>query len=186
MAESVLSSLVKTDKETRDSLVSIDKTLQKIYGVQQGQAKAESKANKREKQNKKRKSGDKPLTKMLGLDKEAKKKKKGILGSILGGLLGPIAGLLASVSIPALLGALGLGAVGAGIFAYFKSPGFKKFVDEKIFTPIGDYLKETLPKIGDFLAKELNGIGKNHQGSRLEIVTTMGSRWWQSTKTSCS
>ncbi len=160
MAESVLSSLVKTDKETRDSLVSIDKTLQKIYSVQQGQAKAEAKANRRSNQDKKRKSGDKPLTKMLGLDKEAKKKKKGILGSILDGLLGPIAGLLASVSIPALLGALGLGAVGAGIFAYFKSPGFKKFVDEKIFTPIGDYLKETLPKIGDWIARELNDIGR--------------------------
>ena len=66
--------LVKTDKETRDSLVSIDKTLLKIYNVQRDQAKAEAKTNKRNKQDKKRKSGDKPLTKMLGLDKEAKKK----------------------------------------------------------------------------------------------------------------
>ncbi len=78
MAESVLSSLVKTDKETRDSLVSIDKTLQKIYSVQQGQAKAEAKANKRSNQDKKRKSGDKTLySKILGGNGKEKKEKKG-------------------------------------------------------------------------------------------------------------
>ena len=50
MADSVLSKLVKTDKETKDRLVSIDNTLQKMLLNDQKMAKNEDKRFKREQQ----------------------------------------------------------------------------------------------------------------------------------------
>ena len=65
MAESVLSKLVGTDKETKASLVSIDTTLQKMYAVQAKEAKQDAKRAKRSAQDDKRDKGDKSLVSKL-------------------------------------------------------------------------------------------------------------------------
>ena len=101
MAESVLSSLVKTDKETKDHLEQINGTLNKIYKLQVATAKEESAHRKRLEQKAKRKSGDR-LGAVMGTTKDKKdkdKKKGGLLdmlgnltsiGTFLGSLLGPL------------------------------------------------------------------------------------------------
>ena len=64
---SVLSKIVKTDAETKEHLESIDTTLGKIYELQLGTEKRESKEAKRKKQSDKRRKGDSFLDR-LNLD----------------------------------------------------------------------------------------------------------------------
>ena len=134
MAESVLSKLVKTDKETKERLVSIDNTLQKILLNDQKIAKIEEKRYKREQQSNKRKSGDKTLTgKILGGRERDKKEKKGFLDGL--------QGLFKNLSIAGILSKLGLGAL---IGSYILSPGFRKLVKDNILKPLGGVIKEGL------------------------------------------
>ena len=50
-----------------------------------------------------------------------------------------------------LMKALGIGAIGGVLLAYFKSERFKKFVDEKILSPVGDVIKQGF---SDFFLKD--------------------------------
>ncbi len=134
MAESVLSKLVKTDKETKERLVSIDNTLQKMLLNDQKMAKNEDKRFKREQQSSKRRSGDKTLTsKILGGKGKDKKEKKGFLDGLLG--------LFKNFGMAALVAKLGLGALIGG---YIASPGFRKLVNDNILKPLGGVIKEGL------------------------------------------
>lgn len=142
MAESVLSKLVKTDKETKERLVSIDNTLQKILLNDQKIAKIEEKRYKREQQSNKRKSGDKTLTgKILGEKSKNKKEKKGFLDGLLGGILGPLSSLIGGIGIPNILAALGITALGSTIAGYFTSKKFRDFLDKNVGVPLGRALE---------------------------------------------
>ncbi len=142
MAESVLSKLVGTDKETKERLVSIDNTLQKMLLNDQKMAKNEDKRYKREQQSSKRRSGDKTLTsKILGGKGKDKKEKKGFLDGLLGAIIGPLGALIGGIGIPTILGALGITALGATIAGYFTSKKFKDFLDKNVGVPLGRALE---------------------------------------------
>jgi len=159
MAESVLSQLVKTDKETKDSLKSIDTNLAKIYKLQVANAKSDAAHKKRLEQEAKRKKGDRLLG-ALGKKKpgDKKKDKKGLLESLFGGGLGKL------VTAGLLLKALGIGAIGAAIVGYIGSEKFRKFVNEKIIFPVGDFIKNTLlPQVNKLFKDAINNIGESVQ-----------------------
>ena len=141
MAESVLSRLVKTDKETKVNLDQINGTLDKMYKLQVKTAKDEVAYRKRTEQQAK-KSGDR-LGTLMGTNKaKEKKEKKGFLSKladIFGGVLG---GLTAA----GLFKALETAALGGVIIGYFKSPAFRKFVNDFILKPLGGAILEILCK----------------------------------------
>lgn len=145
MADSVLSKLVGTDKETKKTLESIDTTLEKIYKQQKEQFKKENTEKKRASRQAKRKQAD-TLNRALGLEGkskgEDKKKKEGLFGSLLKGL-----------DLKKILAIAGLG---AAVAAYFKSPGFRNLVNESVLKPMWGAIKVGL--IGE------NGLfGKKNQ-----------------------
>lgn len=154
-----MNSLLDKIKDQNKTLITIqtstkksEEVLGKILALQEKEAKKKEKDRKdlasrlkREQQTKKRLSADRlPPDKLRDKIKSGKgEKKKGLLESLFGG-----AGLLK---------ALGLGAIGAAIVGYIKSPEFKKFVDEKIFQPIGDFINN---EFKDFIVNQvLNPLG---------------------------
>lgn len=155
-----MNSLLDKIKDQNKTLITIqtstkksEEVLGKILTLQEKEAKKKEKDRKdlasrlkREKQVKKRLSADRsPPNKLrdkIGSGK--KEKKKGLLESLFGGL-GGLGGLLGGLG---LVKALGLGAIGAAIAGYIGSPEFKKFVDENIFQPLGDFVRDVvLPTI---------------------------------------
>ena len=147
MAQSVLSQLVKTDKETRENLSSINTTLHKIYKIQSKTASLEEQRFRREQQNKKREKGDKGLAKIVAdrIVGDKKKKKGGVLG-MLGDLFGSIAksgGLIAALGGAAVvLKVLGIAAIGGVIIGYIRSERFRNFVNDYILKPLGGVILE--------------------------------------------
>ena len=139
--ENLLQSIVLGHKDTQKKLEEQTDVLNKILDVQKNELKAEQKRDRREAQATKRRkadeAGDGLLGKMLGKEK---KKGKGLLGTILGG----IGALLTGLGGLGLVKALGLGAIGAAIGAYFTNDKFRKFLNEKVFTPMGGFIKEGL------------------------------------------
>ena len=139
--ENLLQSIVLGHKETQKKMDEQTDVLNKILDVQKNELKAEQRREKREAQASKRRksdeSGDGLLGKMLGKEK---KKGKGILATILGG----IGSLLTGLGGLGLVKALGLGAIGASIAAYFTNDKFRKFLNEKVFAPMGGFIKEGL------------------------------------------
>ena len=81
MADSVLSKLVQTDKDTKKSLESIDSTLQKIYKLESKTTKVEETQRKRAVSDSKKRTAEDVgvLDKVM---KKEGKKKKGILASL--------------------------------------------------------------------------------------------------------
>lgn len=101
---SVLSKIVKTDAETKEHLESIDTTLGKIYELQLGTEKRESKEAKRKKQSDKRRKGDSFLDRLNLDEKEKKEQRKGLFdtlkdffGKLGSGLVGGIGGLISNL-----------------------------------------------------------------------------------------
>ena len=88
MIENVLSKLVGSGKETKSTLSSIDKTLQKMLLNDQKTARKEEKRLNRERQSNKRKSGDSPLKQKaksaISSGKDKKKDKKWFFMAIYG------------------------------------------------------------------------------------------------------
>jgi hypothetical protein len=64
-------------------------------------------------------------------------------------MLGGIGNILGSIGGPALLAALGIGAIGAAITGYIASPEFRKFVNDYILIPLGNVLTKTIPALLD-------------------------------------
>jgi len=131
--------------------------LKKILTLQVKENKQETKEKKRAARDSKRRKADASLLKniMGGGKKAGKKKQKGLFDWIkdaLGGLFSIGGGKLAALLG---LGALGI-AIGGAIAAYIGSPKFRKAVNKYIFTPLGNFIKDTLiPQ----LQKALMGLG---------------------------
>ena len=125
----------------RTDIKSIKTTLEKIYKLEVKTEKRETKEAKREKQNQKRRSGDFKLKNLLGItSNDQRKTKKGILG-----LLGNIFKSILSIGATPLLVAAGIGLVGGAVVAYIKSEEFRKHVNEKVLTPLGEAMAKAAP-----------------------------------------
>lgn len=139
MNNTFMESLVTDQKDIK----SIKTTLEKIYKIEVKTEKREAKEAKREKQNKKRKSGDFQLKSLLGItSSDQRKSKKGILG-----LLGNVLKSIVSIGAAPLLVAAGIGLVGGAIVTYIKSEQFRKLVNEKVLTPLGEAMAKAAPAL---------------------------------------
>ena len=102
MASSILTKIYKNSEEVTERVVSIDKTLTKIYQIEAKESKAENKERKdkdkfrrRELQTKKREASDRKKHGIFGKQtKQEKKEEKNFLMDILKGALGGVGGLL--------------------------------------------------------------------------------------------
>jgi hypothetical protein len=154
--ENLLQSIVLGHKETQKKLDEQTDVLNKILDVEKSVAKAEAKRDKRETQASKRRkadeAGDGLLGKMLGKEK---KKGKGLLGTI----LGTVGKLLAGLGGLGIIKALGLGAIGAAVTAYFTSPEFRKSINNALGglkDAMGDFF---FGKDGVFNKKQREALG---------------------------
>ena len=138
MADSVLSKLVQTDKDTKKSLDSMDSTLQRIYKLEVKNTKAEETARKRAERESKRKNADSGLKGLIdALKKQAAAKKKedkkgggNALGKMLafmtgGALLKGLSSAIGSAIGSAFGGLLkgGFGLIGKGLKGTFGKGG---------------------------------------------------------------
>lgn len=102
MAASILSGIVKVDKDTKKAFLSIDATLQKMYKLESDKTKREIRARKEEQQAKKTQEKEKNLLEdILGeLKKKNKdeKKKKSLVENLFDLLKGPIVAFAGSVA----------------------------------------------------------------------------------------
>ena len=137
MASSILKQIYGEAKTTSGAVVSMDATLKQILTIDETSSKKEKehreyekKKDKREAQDRKRESGD--VASLIRKQKVTDKKEEG------GGF---------GLGQAALLGALGVGAIGTAVGAYFISPEFRKFMNEKIFTPMFRFLKNSAKEI---------------------------------------
>jgi len=149
----VLNKIIEGDKVIRDKLVSIDNKLGFIVQYQDQQdaiAKKEQKTKKDQLQALKRQKADKRTTfeKVFGV--KEKKDAKGN-GGILGMLTGPLSGALGAIGSVLILKALGIAAIGGALVAYIASEDFRKFINNNILVPIGNFIKEQLPILMDGL-----------------------------------
>ena len=170
MADSVLSKLVGTDKETKKTLESIDTTLGKIYKQQKEQFKKDKTDKNRASRQAKRKQADKTtLVEKMGGKAKVKKESKGLLQTILGGggFLGGIAKALVGSTV---LTAAGVAVVGGIVTAYVASPKFRKavndatvtaftFIKKNILDPSIRYLSKKLMEVLPDWVKTLIGVG---------------------------
>ena len=115
----------KNEEEQTRLLTQILNTQKQQLFQDKREERARNNAARRESQIRRRKEGD-TLRKVMGRDKKEKKEQgKGFLD----GLLGMLGGMLSGIGIPTLLGALGIGAIGAAILGYFQSSQFRNFVN---------------------------------------------------------
>jgi hypothetical protein len=143
----VLNKIIEGDKVIRDKLVSIDNKLGFVVQYQDQQdaiAKQEQKIKKDQLQALKRKKADKQTTfeKVFGV--KEKKDAKGN-GGILGMLTGPLSSALGAIGSVLILKALGIAAIGGALVAYIASEDFRKFINNNILAPIGNFIKDQLP-----------------------------------------
>ena len=129
MASSILKQIYGEAKTTSGAVVSMDTTLKQILTIDETSSKKEKehreyekKKDKRESQDRKRESGD--VSSIIRKQKRDDKKEGGGFG----------------LGQAAVLGALGVGAIGTAVGAYFISPEFRKFMNDKNFTPMFRYL----------------------------------------------
>ena len=159
--------LNKENVKSAEALRSMDKTVKKVSEEVTNNTKSQEVSNKhlkelllttqkridneekqkaKEKRERDRKSADssplKGLVSKNNTQKQNNTKQKGggLLDSILG--LGGIASTLGSLSGPAILGALGITAIGGTLAAYFTSDKAKEFLDKSIGIPLGKALEQ--------------------------------------------
>ena len=161
--------LHKENIKSTDIIRSVDKTVKKVSEEVTNNTKSQEVSNKhlkdlllttqkridneekqraKEKRERDRRSADSsPLKGLVGKGDKQKsnnnntnKKGGGLLDSMLG--LGGIASALGSLSAPAILGALGITAIGGTLAAYFTSDKAKEFLDKSIGIPLGKALEQ--------------------------------------------
>ena len=139
MSDSVLNRILSNDTKNQKEQAKQTSLLTEILSTQKELLKSEDqrrRESKRAAQTAKRTSGDRaPSAAIKKGGGDEKKKGKTFLekiGGIIGNLLTGLGGL-------GLIKALGLGAIATGIGLYFKSPAFRKKVNESL-----GFLKDTL------------------------------------------
>ena len=131
MAESVLSKLVGTDKDTKKELSSMKKAVDKIAKTQDKMLSMQQSLAKRAAQDKKRDKADSPMKEMFKKQEENEKKKEGWFNKILK-ILGGLGSALTGVG-GGLLKVLGLGALAKTIGDIFS----KKFWSDLFLKAFG-------------------------------------------------
>jgi len=125
--QAIFESLAVEQQKTNKELKSLSKSVAELTKAYKGdQRKAEN--------NRRRKSADQPLTITQKIKIEEKEKK-----NFFQKLLDGFKGIFTAGGLAKLLGALGIGGLIAG---YIGSPGFRKAMDDHVFKPLGNFLKE--------------------------------------------
>ena len=153
--ENILQSIVLGQKETSKAIEEQTKLLGKIYKIEEARADIEKRKLNEDKASKRRSlkssSDSGLLRKVLG-----DPKKKGKDGGILGGMFGMIGKLLMGLGGLGILKALGITAIGGTIAAYFSSPEFRSFVNEKIMKPVADAMIAAASGLGGIIKQKFN------------------------------
>ncbi len=165
MASSILKQIYGEAKTTSGAVVSMDSTLKQILTIDETSSKKEKeyreyekKRDKRESQERKRESGD--VSSIIRKQKRDDKKEGGGFG----------------LGQAAIIGALGVGAIGTAVGAYFISPEFRKFMNEKIFVPMFQFFKNNAKQILKAAQGVINEVQQNYEAQNLAATAVTGLR----------
>ena len=187
MADSVLSKLVQTDKDTKKSLDSMDSTLQRIYKLEVKNTKSEETSRKRSERDAKRKKADFGLKGLIdALKKQAAVKKKeekkaGGIGNTLKQMLAFMTGGALAKLLSGLAGGAGGLIKGGGKLIFGGAKG--------LFGMLGNLSKGLSGLLGKggkglagLLGKGGKGLGKMIKGGGILAALTSGIMEFFNTK----